>query len=366
MINLETIPATIYIDLEDNGKPQSLFWYPFNLPERVRNIIEIKTKSIISGDNTFIPEVLLIFPIFELKIKILIKYFEKALTAQKQNSSKAAIIFIFQEHDDFLFYRYLSYIDSYFEKRIKRIIKLQNLNSENRVIFDEVINLHNDIQTTIKYLRSKSKYIPQLETTPETKIELEKPVRYKYKIVVLGDPSVGKTSTILRFTDNIFLRAYVPTMGLNITQKRFYINEIPMELVLWDIGGQTKFETIRRQFYEGANAFILVFDISSPKSFANVSNWYNDINNYFSEKIKIKGYLAGNKVDLVSKRIVSQLDGIRLARALNLEYFEISALTGEKIKEFFNQVSKVLIDKELEKHTTEKKHNFFFDDQNLS
>lgn len=360
MINSEIIPATVYIDLKDDGNPQSLFWYPFNLPERVRNIIEMKTNSIISGDNAFIPEVLLIFPIFELKIKILIKYFEIVTNSQKWNSSKAAIIFIFQEHDDFLFYRYLSYIDAYFEKRIKRIIELQNLNSENRIIFDEVINLHNDIQDTIKYLRSKSKYTPQLESTPEIKKELEKPVRYKFKVVVLGDPSVGKTSTILRFTDNIFLRAYVPTMGLNITQKRFHINEIPLELVLWDIGGQTKFETIRRQFYEGANAFTLVFDISNAKSFADISNWYNDMRNFYSEKIKIKGYLVGNKVDLVSKRIVSQKDAIKLANVLNLEYFEVSALTGENVKEYFNQISKFLIDRELENDTREKKKTYLF------
>ena len=360
MINSEIIPATVYIDLKDDGNPQSLFWYPFNLPERVRNIIEMKTNSIISGDNAFIPEVLLIFPIFELKIKILIKYFEIVTNSQKWNSSKAAIIFIFQEHDDFLFYRYLSYIDAYFEKRIKRIIELQNLNSENRIIFDEVINLHNDIQDTIKYLRSKSKYTPQLESTPEIKKELEKPVRYKFKVVVLGDPSVGKTSTILRFTDNIFLRAYVPTMGLNITQKRFHINEIPLELVLWDIGGQTKFETIRRQFYEGANAFTLVFDISNAKSFDNISNWYKDIRNFFSEKIKIKGYLVGNKVDLVTKRMVSQKDAIKLAGVLNLEYFEVSALTGKNIKEYFNQVSNFLINRELENNALEEKKTYFF------
>ncbi|MFW9936604.1 MAG: Rab family GTPase [Candidatus Thorarchaeota archaeon] len=360
MINSEIIPSTIYIDLGHNGNPQSLFWYPFNLPEKVRNIIEMKTNSIISRDNNFIPEVLLIFPIFELKVKILIKYFEVMNNSQKWNTSRAAIVFIFQEHDDFLFYRYLSYIDAYFEKRIKRIAELQNLNSENRIIFDEVINLHNDIQETIKYLRSKSKYTPQIESAPEVKKELEEDVNYKFKVVILGDPSVGKTSTILRFTDNIFLRAYVPTMGLNITQKRFHINEIPLELVLWDIGGQTKFETIRRQFYEGANAFTLVFDISNAKSFANISNWYNDIRNFFSDKVKIKGYLVGNKVDLVSERIVSQKDAIKLAGVLNLEYFEVSALTGENVKAYFNQVSSFLINKELENNTLEMKNTFRF------
>jgi small GTP-binding protein len=360
MFNSELIPATVYVDLNDNGDPKSIFWYPFNLPERMRRIIELKSQLIISGEKSFIPEVLLIFPIFELKIKILIKYFELAANSQVQNSSKAAIIFIFQEHDDFLFYRYLSYIDSYFEKCVKRIIQLQNLNSDNKAVFNEIINLHNDIQDTIKYLRSKSKYVPKLESTPGSKNELEKPVRYKFKVVVLGDPSVGKTSTILRFTDNIFLRAYVPTMGLNITQKRFYMDQLPLELVLWDIGGQTKFETIRRQFYEGANAFTLVFDISNAKSFADISNWYNDIRNYYSEKIKIKGYLVGNKVDLVNKRIVSQRDAIKLARILNLEYFEVSALTGENVKKYFNQVSKTLVDKEFEEDRLNEKNHFNF------
>jgi Ras-related protein Rab-8A len=173
----------------------------------------------------------------------------------------------------------------------------------------------------------------------DTKEEIEEKDLKKFKVIILGDPTVGKTSTVLKFTDNVFMRAYVPTVGMSITQKRF--NNV--ELVLWDIGGQKKFETIRKQFYEGASAFVLMFDVSNPKSFANIPNWYNDIKNYFIENPKIDGYLIGNKIDLVKRRYVSKNDALRLSKALNIEYFEISALTGENLENFFHNLANSLL-----------------------
>ena len=335
-MSLNFIPAIFYIDLNDINEPKSIFWYPTDIPEEFRNLIELKCNNILSGDQAFIPEILLIYPFKHLKIKIVIKYFERKITSQKNGIAKSALAFLFNEKDDVIFYRYMSYIDKFFNETTQKIIEFEEINLEQEKLLEEIIILRNNLCETVDYLRSKSNIVVEAKEEYDIKEEIEEKPVTKYKVIVLGDPTVGKTSTILRFTDNVFMRAYVPTIGISITQKRFNVKNIPVELVLWDIGGQKKFETIRTQFYEGTSAFILVYDFTNTMSFTNVIHWYRDIKNH---QHNLKGYLIGNKIDLVKERIVSKIDAIRLARALNVEYFEISALTGKNIKEIFHKLA---------------------------
>ena len=87
----------------------------------------------------------------------------------------------------------------------------------------------------------------------------------------------------------------------------------------------------------------LLFDLTNPMSFANVPKWHQDIKNYFKNDRKIKGYLIGNKNDLVKERIVSENDAVRLAFALDLDYIEISALTGYNIEKTFHEIANKLL-----------------------
>jgi tRNA U34 5-carboxymethylaminomethyl modifying GTPase MnmE/TrmE len=88
---------------------------------------------------------------------------------------------------------------------------------------------------------------------------------------------------------------------------------------------------------------LLLFDLTNPMSFANVPKWHQDIKNYFKNEQKIKGYLIGNKKDLVKKRIISEIDAVRLALALDLDYIEVSALTGYNIEKIFNEIARNLL-----------------------
>lgn len=339
---MELTHAIIYLDLNQD-KPKINFWYPQDLPEGVRRFIGDECFSIISGDSTFIPEVLLIFPISPLKLKLLIKYFKREDNTKIGGFSKSAITFLFDEKDDHIYYRYMSYIDSYVSKSVSAIVSLENNGLKEDLIYDEIVKLQRTLCDLTDYLRSKSEYVSKPEEISETTLEIKQLEKKKFKVVVLGDPSVGKTSTILRFTDNVFLRAYIPTMGLNITQKIFNIDKNSVELVLWDIGGQTKFEIIRKKFYEGMSMILLLFDLTKPMSFANVPKWHQDIKNYFKNDQKIKGYLIGNKNDLMEERIVSEIDAVRLAFALDLDYIEISALTGYNIEKTFHEIASNLL-----------------------
>jgi small GTP-binding protein len=339
---MESTNAIIYLDI-DNNTPRIKFWYPYDLPEEYRIYISNECVSIIAGDPTFIPEVLLIFPIPSLKIKVLIKYFKREESDNIKGTLKSAIIFIFAEEEDQIYYRYMSYIDSYFSKTVSTMLSLEENETIEEVIYEEIVKLHLILCNLTEYLSSKSEYVPE-KVEPTRKIILDNQVdKRKFKVVVLGDPQVGKTSTILRFTDNVFLRAYIPTMGLNITQKIFDVDTTIVELVLWDIGGQTKFELIRKKFYEGAGIILVLFDLSSAISFANVPKWYQDIKNYMKDHKALKGYLIGNKNDLVKKRIVNESDAKKLAYTLDLEYLEISALTGYNVEMAFQNIARKLL-----------------------
>ena len=339
---MDSTNAIIYLDI-NNDAPLIKFWYPYNLPEKYQKDIVEECVSIISGDPTFIPEVLLIFPIPHLKIKVLIKYFKREYPTNEEGISKSAIIFLFAEENDQIYYRYMSYIDSYFSKTVSTMLTLKKNGTIDELIYEEIVKLHMILCDITSYLTSKSQYVPKKEEPSRKIFEDNQVERSKFKVVVLGDPSVGKTSTILRFTDNVFLRAYIPTMGLNITQKIFNIETSIVELVLWDLGGQTKFESIRRKFYEGASTLLLIFDLTNPMSFANVSKWHQDIKNYMKNNKALKGYLIGNKNDLTKKRIVSEIDAKRLSYALDLEYIEISALTGYNVEIIFHKIARKLL-----------------------
>jgi len=339
---MDSTNAIIYLDIV-NDAPTIKFWYPYNLPEKYQRDIVEECVSIISGDPTFIPEVLLIFPISHLKIKVLIKYFKREDSSNEEGISKSAIIFLFAEENDQIYYRYMSYIDSYFSKTVSTMLTLKKNETIDELIYEEIVKLHMILCDITAYLTSKSQYVPKKEEPSRKIFEDNQVEKSKFKVVVLGDPSVGKTSTILRFTDNVFLRAYIPTMGLNITQKIFNIETSIVELVLWDLGGQTKFESIRRKFYEGASFLLLIFDLTNPMSFANVSKWHQDIKNYMKNNKALKGYLIGNKNDLAKKRIVSEIDAKRLSYALDLEYIEISALTGYNVEITFHKIARKLL-----------------------
>jgi len=340
IVNYDIVPTIIYMELSDENRPLSLFWYPKDLPEYICRYVEKKIYSLTSGERNFLPEILLVFPLSSLRKKMLIKYFIKQ---ENGKCVKSALCFIFDESEDYIFYRYLNYFDYYFNESILRIIELEGSDHNNGFVFDEVIKLRDNICFSIKDLQSQSKYFPQPEKKPTVKNQAQNFLMRKFKVIVLGDPSVGKTSTLLKFTDDVFIRAYVPTMGLNITHKRFHVNNKAVELVLWDMGGQTKFGQIRNQFYEGATAFLLLFDLTNPDSFANIPKWYKEVKYHFPALSDLDGYLVGNKSDMVKERIVNRIDAERLSRVLNIKYLETSALTGDNLKYLFTYLARSLI-----------------------
>ena len=178
-------------------------------------------------------------------------------------------------------------------------------------------------------------------------VEEEPPL---YKILLLGDSTVGKTCFLLRYTDDTFLDVHMATIGLDYRLKTMILNDQKIVKVqLWDTAGQDKFRAITRNYYKGAKGIILIYDVTNIKSYENIKKWINEIKEEISENITI--VLIGNKIDNENQRKISREQGEKLANDYNVTFFETSAKTGQGINEsVFYLVQKIVEnDPELKK-----------------
>ena len=342
----ELIHAIVYTEFDDAIGPNPLYYLPKELPENIRMLVGIKTITILSGDHGFIPDSLIIIPFSSIKLKGIIKYIERHDPNRRGNVAQSAITFLFKEIDDIIFYKYIDYLDAPFNETARIIGELQSQNASQERISEELKYLRDNICTLLIKLRAKESM--QSSAKPFPDISKKELIEFKIKIAICGDPGVGKTSTIFRFTDNAFSRRYLPTMGVSISDKLFRVKENVVELILWDVAGQTKFQTMRRHFYQGSEAVVLVFDLSNPISFSSIRDWHADIQKNLLNEKKLIGYIFGNKSDMTKERKISNEDAIQLANELNLNYVEISALTGKNVESAFFDIAEKVLDSKTE------------------
>jgi small GTP-binding protein len=160
------------------------------------------------------------------------------------------------------------------------------------------------------------------------------------KVVMMGEGEVGKTSLVLRYTQNTFSPEYKQSLGASFAVKDLEVDHRQVKLVIWDVAGQPSFRQVRRHYYSGAHGALLVFDVTKPISFMKLYNWYSDFKRMVPEGIII---LIGNKVDLKESRIVPSEAAHMLQRWWNLPYIETSAATATGVSDaFFLITQKVL------------------------
>ena len=344
------IDSVIYTDIHDELGPDPIHWFPSDLPESVRMLVGIKTVTILSGDQGSVPDSLLIIPFPSLKIKGLIRYIEREDKSKRGGFARSAITFLFKEADDVIFYKYMSYLKAPFDETARKIIELEKQQVNSDRIFEEINILRISVGRLLDDFRAKEVSLPPSKEFPEIRIRDDKIIDYRFKLVVVGDPGVGKTSIILRFTDNAFLRTYVPTLGVSITEKVFNVDDKVVESILWDIAGQNKFQTMRRHFYQGSEAILLIFDLTNRSSFNSIKNWYDDVmKNMEKHHHQMTGYIFGNKSDLTEIRKVKLVEALTLAKELNLKYIETSALTGKNVEYTFYDIAETVIKLRLDK-----------------
>ena len=165
---------------------------------------------------------------------------------------------------------------------------------------------------------------------------------YIFKVLLIGDSGTGKSSVLKRFIDNEFEDEIATTVGVDFGTKVLTSHGTVSKVSIWDTAGQERFRSLTASYYRGCHGVILVFDVNSKVSFANIKDWLTEIELYASRQY-LALLLVGNKIDL-KKRQVSTQEAETLAKHEAMTYVETSALTCEGIAESFN----VLFDRIME------------------
>lgn len=160
----------------------------------------------------------------------------------------------------------------------------------------------------------------------------------KYKLVFLGDQSVGKTSIITRFMYDNFDRHYQATIGIDFLSKTMYLEDRTVRLQLWDTAGQERFRSLIPSYIRDSSVAVVVYDVSNRASFLNTTKWVEDVRAERGNDVVI--CLVGNKTDLGNdKRQVSTEEGEERAKKDGLLFMECSAKAGYNVKSLFRKLA---------------------------
>ncbi len=160
----------------------------------------------------------------------------------------------------------------------------------------------------------------------------------KYKLVFLGDQSVGKTSIITRFMYDNFDRHYQATIGIDFLSKTMYLEDRTVRLQLWDTAGQERFRSLIPSYIRDSSVAVVVYDVTSRPSFINTTKWVEDVRAERGNDVVI--CLVGNKTDLGNdKRQISTEEGEEKAKKEGLLFMECSAKAGYNVKSLFRKLA---------------------------
>ena len=160
------------------------------------------------------------------------------------------------------------------------------------------------------------------------------------KVVLLGDSGVGKTSIVQRFIYSSYKDENPPTIGASFMSKLMTIpeNDTNIKFQIWDTAGQEKYISLASMYYKDAQAAIIVYDITSKKSFEAVKFWINELKTNADPKIVIA--IAGNKADLLDKEEVDLATGMKLSKSLDAVFKQTSAKENIGIEDLFLELAK--------------------------
>ena len=158
----------------------------------------------------------------------------------------------------------------------------------------------------------------------------------RQKLIFTGDVLVGKTSIINVLMGKKFIDEYEASIGVDFFSKSIKYKGKTLKLQIWDSAGQEKFRSLIPNYIRGSSLVFIVYDISNRKSFTNLQNWIDFVNNYENANIVI----IGNKIDLENKREVSTEEGKKFCEEKNFDFFEVSAKDDNNLNNmFFNSIS---------------------------
>lgn len=161
-----------------------------------------------------------------------------------------------------------------------------------------------------------------------------------FKLLIIGDSGVGKSSLLLRFADNTFSGSYITTIGVDFKIRTVNIDGEKVKLQIWDTAGQERFRTITSTYYRGTHGVIVVYDVQSAESFVNVKRWLHEIEQNCDTVNRI---LVGNKDDSPDHKVVETADARKFADQINISLFETSAKENKNVEEMFTEITRQVL-----------------------
>eukprot|EP00756_Hemistasia_phaeocysticola_P050357 Hpha_TRINITY_DN25116_c0_g1::TRINITY_DN25116_c0_g1_i1::g.139323::m.139323/K07890/RAB21; Ras-related protein Rab-21 len=164
----------------------------------------------------------------------------------------------------------------------------------------------------------------------------------KYKIVLLGEGRVGKTSLVRRYTADEFNEKQPSTVQANMySSKKLQVEDHTATIAIWDTAGQERFHALGPIYYRDANGAVLVYDITDKDTFGKVKTWVKELRKVVGDDIRLA--VAGNKADLASKRQVSEEEALRYCKELDAIHIHTSAKSGAGVEEIFTELTKAMV-----------------------
>uniref|UniRef100_A0A7S4EVJ0 Uncharacterized protein n=1 Tax=Chrysotila carterae TaxID=13221 RepID=A0A7S4EVJ0_CHRCT len=168
------------------------------------------------------------------------------------------------------------------------------------------------------------------------------PLDHIFKILLVGDAGVGKSSLLLRFTDDSFEEHLASTIGVDFKVKTLCMRGKTVKLTIWDTAGQERFRTLTSSYYRGCHGIIVVFDVNERASFEHVRQWLEELELYTTTQSCAK-LLVGNKVDLANRE-VTEKEATEFARQQAMLYIETSAKSRAGVAQAFDEVVQKILD----------------------
>ncbi len=170
-----------------------------------------------------------------------------------------------------------------------------------------------------------------------------------YKVIIIGDPAIGKTSLIKKYVTHQFEKDYIPTVGVSISKQPVTIKiegdkTLNINLLLWDLAGQPVFHLLHKVYFNGANGVLLGFDLTRMHTYSNTKDWHKELVKNGLSSVPIVYF--GNKSDLKENRKISHAHISHMKEQLGIsDYVETSARTGENVTQLFESIARQMYER---------------------
>ncbi len=337
------IKGIVFSIFRETGIEPNAWWPEIN--KDLRSTVAVKSISLLTGEEGRVPSRIatLPFPTFGLNSVLLFFEISEPLPETMQSDRlkrDCTLSLLFDDKYTSFIYKNMEQLESKLKKVVRDIVEANSKGfSPNPLYFEKVYDEFEKITNDIR--DAELEKMAGIDTFKAQ----DKQIKHEFKIVLVGGVAVGKTTTLLRYVKGDFRETYKPSVGIEVKTKDILIDEVPIRILVYDFAGQENFENLYPTFFAGADALIILYDITDTESFSKEApKFYKIFLKYATKKLKA-GILIGNKIDLIDQREVKPEWGYGLAKKMQFGFTEISAKTGENVEETFSILAKKIYEK---------------------